>query len=157
MAVRDKTPFKANEIYFITFTILNWEKIFINDIARELVYKWFRYMEDRYHNKIHGYVIMPNHIHLLLYISDKSPRLSTLIFNAKRFLAYGLHCLFEPRYDSLMIQSRKFFLEKLNYIHNNPCREYWQLADRPEDYRYSSASNYTLGTGVYRVDAIDFN
>ncbi len=157
MAVRDKTPFKANEIYFITFTILNWEKVFNDDQKCELVYKWFRYMEKHYNNKIHGYVIMPNHIHLLLYISALSPRLSTLIFNAKRFLAYGLHCLFEPRYDSLIIQSRKFFLEKLNYIHRNPCRERWQLVDRPEDYRYSSASNYISGKGVYGVDVIDFN
>ncbi len=156
MAVRDKTSFKPNEIYFVTFTILNWEKVFIDDISCELVYKWFRYMEDKYGNKIYGYVIMPNHIHVLFYISDKSPRLSTLIFNAKRFLAYQLHCLFEPRYDSLMIQSRKFFLEKLNYIHSNPCREHWQLVDKPEKYKHSSASNYIIGIGKYPVVCIDF-
>ena len=156
MAVRDKTPFKAGEIYFITFTIRNWEKIFIDNASCGLVYKWFRYMDEYYGNKIHGYVIMPNHIHVLLYVSIASPILSTVVFNAKRFLAYGLHCLFEPRYDSLMIQSRKFFLEKLNYIHTNPCRGRWQLADKPEDYIHSSASNYILGRGIYPVILIDF-
>jgi len=157
MAIRDKTPFKPDEVYFITFTILDWERLFIDDTSCGLVFKWFSYMEKNYGNKIHGYVIMPNHIHILLYISLTSPRLSTLIFNAKRFLAYELKCLFEPRYDSLIIQSRNFFLEKLNYIHDNPCQEHWRLVEKPEDYRYSSASNYILEKGVYPVDLLDFD
>jgi len=182
MAVRKKSRFQPNEIYFITFTILGWKSVFINKKYCELVFKWFRYMEENYDNKIHGYVIMPNHIHLLLYISDKSPELSTLIFNAKRFLAYqipkllisdhkiglaeffknskvkpkAIHKVFEPRYDSLQIQSRKFFVQKLNYIHNNPCRGRWRLVSCPEKYEYSSASNYVLGYGIFPVTLMDF-
>ena len=182
MAIRIKT-FIPNEIYFITFTILGWKHIFINDKYCDLVYKWFDYMKEKYENKIYGYVIMPNHIHCLIKITDKSPKLSILIQNAKRFLAYqtvdllaednniklleffkehaevkkgAKHKVFEDRYDSLIIQSEKFFLEKLNYIHRNPCTEKWQLAENPEDYKYSSASNYILGTGVYSVDIMEF-
>ena len=73
MAVRNKTPFMPNEIYFITFTILGWKHVFTSDKYCDLVYKWFNYMKDKYDNKIYGYVIMPNHVHLLLYISGKSP------------------------------------------------------------------------------------
>ena len=182
MAIRNKTPFIANEIYFITFTILGWKHIFVNNEYCNLAFKWFDYMKEKYGNKIYGYVIMPNHIHLLLYISDKSSQLPVLIFNAKKFLAFGIRDLlkkdnktdllnffaknktkdkanykfFEPRYDSLIIQSRKFFLEKLNYIHRNPCAEKWQLAGNPEDYKYSSASNYILNKGIYNVDIMDF-
>ena len=93
MAVRNKTPFMANEIYFITFTILGWKHIFISDKYCDLVYKWFDYMKERYNNKIYGYVIMPNHVHLLLYISDKSSKLPVLIFNGKKFLAFGVRDL----------------------------------------------------------------
>ena len=46
------------------------------------------------------------------------------------------------------------FEEKLNYIHNNPCTDRWRLAENPEDYAYSSASNYIKGTGIYDVDLI---
>lgn len=182
MARRNKI-FKPNETYFITFTILGWKKIFTNDNYANLIYKWFDYMEDNYRNKIHGYVIMPNHIHVLIRVTDRSPKLSILIMNAKRFLAYEIvkllekdkkydlleffkirarikdgakHKLFEDRYDSLIIQSQKLFLEKLNYIHKNPCQEKWRLADEPEDYRYSSASNYTNGKGQYKVDVENF-
>lgn len=182
MAVRNKTPFMADETYFITFTILGWKYVFTSDKYCQLVFKWFDYMKERYENKIHGYVIMSNHVHLLLYISQKSPKLSVLIFNAKRFLSFGIRDLlkndnktdllnffaenkdknksnykiFEPRYDSLIIQTENFFLGKLNYIHNNPCQEKWNLVDNPEDYIYSSASNYILKKGIYDVDIVDF-
>jgi len=182
MAVREKSPFIPNEIYFITFTILDWKKIFISDERCQLVYEWFDFMKNNYGNRIYGYVIMPNHVHVLLYILDKSPILSKLIFNGKRFLAYAIvkllkqegdygllyhfeknvygnskarHKVFEERYDSLIIQSERFFKEKLHYIHNNPCVEKWGLAERPEDYTYSSASNYILGSGRYAVDIMD--
>ncbi|MBU1684125.1 transposase [Patescibacteria group bacterium] len=182
MAVRNKI-FIPNEIYFITFTILGWKKVFTNDKYCSLVYKWFDYLKEYYNNKIYGYVIMPNHIHVLIKITDQSPVLSTVIQNAKRFLAYQIitflqednkieflnyfqthaktqfgakHKVFEDRYDSLVIQSEKLFLEKLNYIHKNPYVEKWQLANIPEDYKYSSARNYILGKGFYDIDIMDF-
>jgi len=143
------------------------------------VYKWFDYVKENYNNKIHGYVIMPNHIHILMHISNQSPNISKLIQNAKRFLAYGIvnllerdskndlleifqqkanhkkgskHKVFEVRYDSKIIESENIFIEKLNYIHRNSCTEKWQLADLPEKYRYSSAANYSSGNGMYEVD-----
>jgi len=180
MAVRNKI-FIPNEIYFITFTILGWKKIFTSDKYCNLVYKWFDYMKKKYENKIYGYIIMPNHLHNIIKISDKSPKLPVLIQNAKRFLAYQIveflkkdnqtellnyfkdnartkfgakHKVFENGYDSKIIQNQKFFLEKLKYIHNNPCIEKWQLANTPENYKYSSANNYILGKGIYDVDLI---
>jgi len=182
MVVRNKTDFIANEVYYITFTILGWKEIFINDKYCDLVYKWFDYAKDKYGNKIYGYVIMPNHLHTLMHITNNSPKLSVLIQNAKRFMAYEIinileaerrgvlleyfkikpnqqkarHEIFQPRYDSLLIQTEKMFLQKLNYIHNNPCQEKWGLADKPEDYQYSSAANYIKDSGVYQVDIVDF-
>lgn len=182
MAVRNKTKFIANEVYYITFTILDWKELFINDKYCNLVYKWFDYMKDKYGNKINGYVIMPNHLHALIYLTDKSPKLSVLIQNAKRFMAYEIidllaadgkvalleyfkikpnkkkakHEVFQPRYDSLLIQTEKMFLQKLHYIHNNPCQEKWSLADNPEDYKYSSAANYIENSGIYEIDMVDF-
>lgn len=179
MAVRYKITFSSNNIYFITFTICDWQKVFVNDEYCNLVYKWFDYSKEKYNNKIHAYVIMPNHIHVLTYISSQSPNISKLIQNAKRFLAYGIvdllkkdnkndlleifeqkanykkgskHKVFEARYDSKIIESENIFIEKLNYIHRNPCTEKWQLADLPERYPHSSADNYASGKGVCEID-----
>lgn len=181
MAVRNKT-FIPNRIYFITFTILKWQKIFVQDKYFNLIYKWFDYQKVKYGNKIHGYVIMPNHFHGLIYISEESPPISKLIQNAKRFLAYEIveqlsedgrskmkdlfaynarrdkgakHKVFEDSFDAKIIENANLFIEKLKYMHDNPCKEPWCLARAPEKYAWSSASNYVLGKGMYDVDVID--
>lgn len=180
MAVRNKT-FIPDRIYFITFTILKWQRIFVNERYSNLIYKWFDYQVEKYGNMIHGYVIMPNHFHGLIYISEDSPPISKLIQNAKRFLAYEIvkqlsedgrrniidlfaynarrdkgakHKVFEDSFDSKIIENANLFIEKLRYIHNNPCKEPWCLTDAPENYVWSSASNYILGQGKYDVDVI---
>jgi REP element-mobilizing transposase RayT len=182
MAVRNKV-FAPNETYFITFTILGWKKIFIDEKTISLIYKWFDCIKTKYGNEIEGYVIMPNLVHVLVKIMAQSPKQAILIMNAKRFLAYEIikqlelsgnremldyfascarikdrakHKVFTDGYDSLVIQSLKFFLQKLNYIHNNPCQEKWQLAKSPEEYEHSSAANYTSGKGFYEIKIIDF-
>ena len=64
------------------------------------------------------------------------------------------HKIFKDRFDSKEMVNSELFKEKLNYIHNNPCTERWKLAENPEDYIHSSASNYIRGSGIYDVDTI---
>jgi hypothetical protein len=45
--------------------------------------------------------------------------------------------------------SNKFKDQKLDYIHNNPVEA--GFVDNPEDYRYSSARDYTGGKGILEV------
>ncbi|MFN7407048.1 MAG: hypothetical protein ACK5SL_10980 [Cyclobacteriaceae bacterium] len=46
----------------------------------------------------------------------------------------------------------QFMEQKLNYIHENPCRGEWNLAKYPEDYMHSSAKYYATGEqGIYEV------
>ena len=40
-----------------------------------------------------------------------------------------------------------FVLQKLNYIHHNPCQSHWNLAALPQDYKWSSAAFYELNLG----------
>jgi putative transposase len=185
-------------IYFVTFTILGWKNIFVEVKYIDLIYKWFDYQKKTYENKIHAYVIMPNHFHGIFYLSEKSPNIMKLIQNAKRFLAYEIikllkedcglrrgspltgdslraveieevlkffsesvnikknakYKVFEDGFDCKVIYSKKFFLQKLNYIHKNPLQEHWRLTDQAEKFIYSSASNYILAKGKYEVDVI---
>jgi putative transposase len=47
-------------------------------------------------------------------------------------------------------RTEKFIIQKLNYIHNNPCAV--GLCAKPEDYRHSSAKFYiTNKQGIYPV------
>ncbi|MCK4739803.1 MAG: transposase [Deltaproteobacteria bacterium] len=180
MAVREKN-FVPDKIYFITFSTFRWQKLFTIKERYSLIFKWFDYQKENYGNLVHGFVIMPDHFHGLIYISKNSPPISKLIQNAKRFLAYEIvtslknesnhdilnvlaknaqvkkgakHKVFSERYDSKLIEDAKMFWKKLDYIHNNPCKGSRPLSPSPEGYLLSSASNYLLNRGIYEVQLI---
>ena len=51
------------------------------------------------------------------------------------------------------IYTHKKFLEKLNYVHNNPYKDN-RIKD-PENYPYSSLRFLETGEGVLRIDKVD--
>jgi REP element-mobilizing transposase RayT len=70
MAVR--TPIgQAEGLYFITFTCCQWLPLFEITDGYDAVYKWFDYLKSKNHF-VKRYVIMPNHIHLLIDFSASS-------------------------------------------------------------------------------------
>ena len=46
---------------------------------------------------------------------------------------------------SIDLWSPDVFMQKLDYIHNNPLQDKWKLCEFPEDYKYSSAKFYENG------------
>jgi REP element-mobilizing transposase RayT len=79
----------CNSFYFITFTCFKWLPLFKEANACDVVYKWFDYLHQ---NNVYvtGYVVMPNHVHVLLHFSEMPKSLNTIIGNAKRFIAYEI-------------------------------------------------------------------
>ncbi len=89
MAIR--TRHEINEdTWFVTFTCHDWLPLFELTNSYDLVYKWLKLIDDKYHIKTTGFVIMPNHVHLLLYLTNLNVNLNTIMANAKRFMAYDL-------------------------------------------------------------------
>ena len=170
MAIR--TPVEQTEgLHFITFTCCQWLPLFEITNGYDTIYKWFDYLKSKNHF-VKGYVIMPNHLHVLMEFSSSEKSINTIVSNGKRFIAYELvkrlqeerkneileklaaavissdkdrgkkHQVFERSFDCKPITSAHFFLEKLDYIHNNPCSGIWKLVENPVDYKYSSAKYY---------------
>ena len=71
-------------IYFITFTNHGLPLIQLTD-GYDLVYKWIDILKEKGHI-VTGYIIMPNHLLLLLYYAGGSQTLNTITGNAKRFM-----------------------------------------------------------------------
>src|SRR5690554_2129071 len=46
---------------------------------------------------------------------------------------------------AILMDSKLKVEQKLEYIHNNPLQEKWNLAERPEEYLWSSAKFYETG------------
>jgi REP element-mobilizing transposase RayT len=161
-------------IYFVTFTCYEWLPLIDLTKAYDLVYNWFDILISKGHT-VTGYVIMPNHLHMLLYFAGGPQSLNTLVGNGKRFMAYDIvkrleqqnekallvklqvavqavdksrgkkHEIWKDSFDVKQCRTEKFILQKLNYIHNNPCSGKWNLADNPIHYLHSSASFYISG------------
>ena len=119
---------------------------------------------DRKCITVYGFVIMPNHVHFIwemLSMNKKEmPDSSFSKFTAHEFkkdlktnhpLVLSMFKSEKPdreyqfwQRDALAIPmaSRGILEQKLQYIHVNPLGEKWNLAKRPEDYRWSSANFY---------------
>ncbi len=52
---------------------------------------------------------------------------------------------------AIEIKNRDLLNQKLEYIHLNPLAERWNLAKRPEEYRWSSASFYETSVDAFGI------
>ncbi len=178
MTVRTTHQQQPNSLYFVTFTCYRWIPLFALTVSYDLVYKWFDYLHAK-SIRIVGYVIMPNHVHVMLYFPEMLISLNTLISNGKRFIAYEivkrlvlrknseilqrlsagvserekrkgqLHKVFKSSFDAKECISPAFIYQKLEYMHHNPTAGKWRLAKNFVAYPYSSASFYETGEGGY--------
>jgi putative transposase len=97
--------------------------------------------------KIHAYVIMPHHFHLLITIPE-GKSISAYMRDLKKIIAreycqqngMALGRFWQYHFDSFDIVTEKTFITKLNYIHMNPVRA--GLVENPDDWEYSSAKYY---------------
>ncbi|MES2278185.1 MAG: transposase [Bacteroidota bacterium] len=175
----------TDRTWFITFTCYDWLHLFEITQSYDLVYNWLKLIGDKYQIKTLAFVIMPNHVHLVLYLTDDKVNLNTTISNAKRFMAYDIvnrlkerhnnildilaaactakerskgqkHKAFEPSFDAKVIFSLDFLYQKLDYIHHNPVNKKWNLCNEFTDYAHSSAGFYELGILHSNVVIADF-
>ena len=178
MPVRFQHDQQDHSIYFVTFTCFKWKWLFDLSDGWHTAYKWFNALYNK-GVRVTGYVIMPNHIHSLLYFPQMPKSLNSVVSNAKRFMAYEIikglekknhillleelhgyvkkndlkkgqrHKVFEESFDAKECRGRKFIKQKLDYMHKNPVSKRWQLVNDFTDYPYSSASFYEKGIKHY--------
>ena len=74
---------------YCTFTCYKWLHLFEIVNGYDMVYKWFDVLKKKNQHVI-GFVIMPNHLHVLLYFPKPGYSLNKIIVNAKRFMAYEI-------------------------------------------------------------------
>jgi REP element-mobilizing transposase RayT len=152
---------------FVTITNLNWLPALQNKYHKQIIIEALKHRVDRKQVSIYAFVIMPNHMHFLWQLHDgidKAAFQSDLLkFTARSILKFmmmnddpllqQLHIkaadrqqqVWERNSLSIDIWNEKIFIQKMNYIHNNPVQLKWKLAAIPEDYKYSSALFYETG------------
>ncbi len=161
-------------MFFITFTCYKWLSLIEQTNGYTFVYEWFDYLKKQGH-RIGGYVIMPNHIHVLIDFAATTKKINTIIGNGKRFMAYAIvkslkeakkedalvkleravtatkreigkkHEVWQESFDWKICETAAFAYQKLLYMHNNPCAGKWMLAKDITEYDHSSARFYIKG------------
>lgn len=71
--------------HFFTFTVVEWIDVFSRKSLRDCVIESLNYCIDKKGMIVYGYVIMSNHIHII--IQSKNETLSDLIRDFKKFTA----------------------------------------------------------------------
>jgi putative transposase len=99
----------------------------------------------KYKCKLHVYCLMPNHVHLLIEVSEAplANVMQNLSFRYSRWFNFTHSCighLFQGRYKAILVKEEAYFLELFRYIHQNPVRA--GLVDLPQKYAWSSCKNY---------------
>jgi len=170
MALRGRSYFKEENCFFITTSIINHLHVFACSETCEILIRNIKFYQEKYKFQILGYVIMPSHFHWIISTDSQFCTISDIMREIKKYSAWDIMDFFEThriidyleifenagkkgrkqkrkfwndRFDDVVINSKNFFFQKLNYIHNNPVKA--GLVENPEDYTYSSARNYKYG------------
>ena len=172
MAVRTRQR-TDGATFYCTFTCWQWLPLIERTGTYCHIYNWMHIARAKGF-RIFGYVIMPNHVHLVIHAAEGAS-INTLLANAKRFLAYEIrdrlikqselallerlkaavrpsdaargqdYRVFMPSSDIRECFDEAMVQQKLDYIHANPVKGKWMLVENYMDYSHSSASFYERG------------
>jgi len=169
---------EQDELHYVTFQIVRWVDIFTRRVYRDIAIESMRFCQENKGLEIYSFVVMSNHIHLLLR-SDNCQLSNTIkefkSFTAKKILE-AVNTDTESRREWMMnlfefsakqhkrnekyqvwthenhaeiVYGNQFMDSKINYIHENPVRA--GIVAKAEDYLYSSARNYAGLEGMLDV------
>ena len=155
---------ELDTIYFYTVAITDWIPLLQTDRFKQIVLDSLIHLVDKQKIKVYGFVIMPNHIHIIwenITMNGKEkPYASFMKFTGHEFLRElrqannhllskfivnandRLHHFWQKDAHKVIMYDRKILEQKLDYIHLNPLQEHWNLVSDPNDYYYSSCSFY---------------
>ena len=165
-------------LYFLTFQVVDWIDIFSRKIYKDILIDSFKYSIENKGFQIFAYVIMSNHVHLI--VQSSLGQLSANIRDIKKFtckkIIETILNIHESRKEWMLnrfrlkasqhtrneyyqvwthenhaihLYSNKFIRQKIEYIHYNPVKA--GIVEKPEDYLYSSARNYASFEGLIDI------
>ncbi len=156
--------------YFIAMTVVGWIDIFTRKELKLIIVNSLDYCQKKKGLIVYGWCLMSNHLHIICQAEDgffltdilKDFKKYTSKVIIKKIEQIGEsrrewlidlfhkycehlkrdheHKVWQDGNHAVVIESNKFFFEKLNYIHNNPVEE--MIVQNPEDYIFSFARNY---------------
>jgi REP element-mobilizing transposase RayT len=160
--------------YFMTMTVNHWLPVFTRPETVDIVLDSWRWLQRHEDFRLHGYVILENHLHLVA----RSPDIDAIIKRSKSYTARAMidhlrqrnvrglldlmalfkrvhktestYQFWEEGSHPQRIESETVMRQKLEYIHYNPVKR--GFVDLPEHWRWSSARDYAGQPGLIDID-----
>ncbi len=85
--------------------------------------------------------------------NQKDWLLNQFDFYKKRYKQSSEYQVWQEGFHPKMIDKEEVFMQKVEYIHNNPVRR--GLVESAEHWRYSSAGHYLCGESCIEIDQLD--
>ncbi|MFN2457256.1 MAG: transposase [Chitinophagaceae bacterium] len=166
-----KSFMEIGEIFFWTATINQWQKLLQADHYKDIIINSLEYLSNAGKIEVFGFVIMPNHLHLIWrtkelngketaqgsFLKYTAHELRKLLYKEDRQKLYSYkvdadnkkHEFWQRDSLAVHLRSQKVAFQKLNYIHYNPLADHWQLVKDPCEYKYSSARYYEMNKNEF--------
>ncbi|KPL03823.1 MAG: hypothetical protein AMJ90_03015 [candidate division Zixibacteria bacterium SM23_73_2] len=172
MGLRKRNTFeKYGEVFYVTTSVVDLKHVFTNKKYYEILIFSLEFLKEKYNFRIIAYVLMPNHIHVIINFYEK-PMVSEVMRDFKKYTSFKIRklCeiekrvemldylrknaenlsgqkfkLWDDRFDCLVITNEKTLRTKIEYIHNNPQKK--GLVKNFINWLYSSARNYYCSSG----------
>ncbi|HEX6881330.1 MAG TPA: transposase [Terriglobales bacterium] len=136
----------SGQSHFVTFSCFHRKPFLITYETKKTFEAVLERTRRLYRFRVYGYVIMPEHVHLL--VSEPERRtLAMAIQSLKQAVSRLTKDAPKPFWQSRYYDSNLFtyedFVRALQYIHRNPSRR--GLCEKPEDWPWSSFCHYANG------------
>ena len=153
-----KTFSLSGQSHFVTFCCYHRRRLFTTDASRRIFESALERVRRSFSLLVYGYVVMPEHVHLLLSEPERytladalkslkqgvsRPLIDDHPLKPKTGLNGAPQHFWQKRYYDFNIRDYPQFVEKLRYTHRNPVKA--GLCESPEDWEWSSFRHYATG------------
>ncbi len=159
--------------HFVTCTTVGWTPLFSSPKIVGILFDSLSYLQENKRISIYAYVIMENHLHLII-SSEKPDReirifksftarkiidflkerkanhiLKILQYHKRKHKKDRAYQLWQEGSHPQAVTNEDMMFQKIEYIHGNPVK--CGYVAKPEHWRYSSALNYTGMDGLLNI------
>ena len=147
---------QSGQSHFVTFSCFHRSPRLTSPDACRVFLEALEAARKRCAMRIYGYVLMPEHVHLLVSEPEAVPLATAMRFlkvsSAKRTRSEEGGALWQARYHDRNVRDYDEFTVKLRYLHRNPVKR--GLCTSADEWPWSSFRHYLTGeVGVVEIES----
>ena len=168
------TIYEPTHPHFVTCTILNWLPIFTRQESIKIIFDSLNYLNKNDNLKIYAYVILENHLHMIVQSNDlsrtmkhfkrhtarqilnllKEQNIHTILdqfkFYKRAHKSKTTYQVWQEGFQPILMQNDKMMIDTIKYIHHNPVKRGYVAKDI--HWLYSSARDYNGVGGKVEIE-----